>query len=532
LIPIDPRYPFPSRRSPTVTRRAALATSQVLAVQAGVRVLEDGGNAVDAALCAAACLCVVEPASTGIGGDLFALVQTGGVVHALNASGRAPAALNAEVLRVRGLTRVGDLGWDSVTVPGAVSGWVALAQRFGSMPLADLLEPAIQFANDGFGVSPTIAQAWQANAHRLEAFPEGAGELLPRGRAPAAGEVVALPTLAGSLRKVAAGGLEAFYEELARDIVAASERAGGWLAMEDFRGHQADWVEPISTTYRGWRVWEAPPNGQGIIALQALQVLEGFDLGAYQPLDPDLAHLQIEACKLATEDARRYLGDPSRVAVPVKGLLSPAYAAARRALVDREQANPYPRAGLPTGQDTVLVTAADQESAVSLIQSTYWGFGSGVVVPGTGIVLQNRGAGFTLEAGHPNELAGGKRPFHTIIPGLLERPGKYVAPFGVMGGPIQPQGQVQVVCALLDQGLNPQAALDLPRFRYDSGALVAFEEGYPRATLEALQARGHQLVPGGGRGNFGGGQVVVRDLRSGVLVSASDPRKDGAALGV
>jgi gamma-glutamyltranspeptidase/glutathione hydrolase len=517
---------------PTVTRRAGLATSQVLAVQAGLKVLQDGGNAVDAAICAAACLCVVEPASTGIGGDLFALVHEGGQVYALNASGRAPAALNAPALRARGLTAVGDLGWDAVTVPGTVSGWDALSKRFGSAPLADLLQPAIRFASEGFGVSPTVARAWKANAHRLQSFPEGAGELLPGGRAPEAGEVVTIPTLAESLRKIAAGGRRAFYEEIASEIVAASDRAGGWLTMQDFQRHVADWVEAISAEYRGWRIWEAPPNGQGIIALQALQILEGFDLGAYEPLDPELVHLQIEACKLATEDARRYVADPATASVPIAGLLAPAYAGRRRGEIARDAVHASALAGLPAGHDTVYVAAADQQFGVSLIQSTFWGFGSGVVVPGTGITLQNRGAGFSLEPGHLNELAGGKRPFHTIIPGLLERPGECVAPFGVMGGPIQPQGHVQVVCALLDQGLNAQAALDLPRFRYESGAQVAFEQGYPQATVEALLARGHQRFQESARPNFGGGQIVMRDLRTGVFVGASDPRKDGAALGV
>jgi gamma-glutamyltranspeptidase/glutathione hydrolase len=529
-------YPFPSQRSPVIAANGMVATSHPLAAQAGLAMLQRGGNAVDAALATAATLTVLEPTSNGLGSDAFALVWNEARLHGLNASGSAPAALPlAAELRARGHQDMPADGWLSVTVPGAVDGWNALHQRFGRLSLADLLAPAITYAGDGFGVTPLIARQWQQAAERFlpQTDPAVVGwgtTFTPTGRAPRAGERWAAPAHAQTLRGLAQRGLRDFYEgRLAEKIVDFSQSTGGLLTADDLAVHQSRWVEPVSVEYRGYQLWEIPPNGQGLAALIALAILEGTDLPDQPHGSVESLHLQIEAMKLAFADAHRYIADPDYVNVPVSGLLDPDYISARRALIGLRAQLPEP--GRPPGGGTVYLCAADRDGMmVSYIQSNYQGFGSGVVVPGTGIALNNRGACFSLEPGHPNEAAGGKRPYHTIIPAFLTHQGQPVGPFGVMGGFMQPQGHVQVITGAIDYGFNPQAALDAPRWQVTGGLEVELEIGYPEHILQALAGRGHAVRLSFDRGYFGRGQIIWR-LAEGFLVGGSDLRSDGAAVG-
>jgi gamma-glutamyltranspeptidase/glutathione hydrolase len=505
----DGRFP---PRPPAVAAGGMAATSHPLATHAALRALEDGGSAVDAAVTAAAVLCVCEPMSTGIGGDAFALVWEQGRLSGLNASGRAPASADPERF-----AEVPESGPCSVTVPGAVSGWAALVERHGRLGLDRVLAPAIAAAEQGFAVTPVIAGAWARHAARL-VDPEARGLLTP---APRVGQLVRAPQLARTLRAIAADGPAAFYDgEVARAICAAS-----WLEEEDLAAQRAEWVEPLRLRYGGLEVCELPPNGQGAAALQALGIADGLAAGDADPLDR--VHLQAEAMKLAFADAGRYIADEP---LP-HGYLDPAYLAERRALVRRDRAGRPGAGALPRGGTVYLCVVDGERRACSLIQSLYEGFGSGVAAPGTGIVLQNRGACFTLERGHPNRLAPGRRPYHTIIPGMLLRDGGLVGPFGLMGGHMQPQGHLQLVQALHDRGLDPQAALDAPRWRLDAGASgwrLALERPlWPLAP--ALRARGHDVVEDAEAEGFGGGQAIVID--GDALVGGSGPRKDGAAAG-
>jgi gamma-glutamyltranspeptidase/glutathione hydrolase len=526
---------FLSRRSPVLAKHGMVATSQPLAAMAGLRVLMAGGNAADAAVTTAAMLNVVEPMATGIGGDCFALIfdATTGQVSALNGSGRAPAAFTLEEAQRLGLKETPLTGPLPVTVPGTVSGWAALLDRFGTMSLGECLSPAISTAEEGFPVTERISLAWRDAEPKLLLDSEAARVYLP---APAPGELHVSSDLALSLRAVAEGGVEAFYRgALAEKIATHVQAKGGYLTTDDLAAHLATWEAPISTTYRNVEVLEHPPNGQGLAALLALNVLEGFVLEAMDFFDPTRWHLMIESVRMGMVDAGRYVADPEMADVPVSALLSKGYADQRRGLIVSGEALELAAPGQPEHQDTVYLTVVDgQGNAVSFINSLFYGFGSGLVVPGTGICLQNRGACFTLEEGHPNALDGNKRPYHTIIPALALRDGQLWLSFGVMGGFMQPQGHVQVLVNLLDHGLDAQAALDAPRFRVDvrGGPQVSLEAGVPSETCRALADMGHDVrMETAFWSGFGGGQIIAVDPDTGVLEGGSDPRKDGCAVG-
>jgi gamma-glutamyltranspeptidase / glutathione hydrolase len=488
--------------------------------------LADGGSAVDAAIATAIALTVVEPVSNGIGSDAFAIVWDGRELHGLNASGRSPAAWTPEYFGGKG---VPPFGWNSVTVPGAVSAWVELHAKFGRLPFDRLFESAISYARNGFLLSPTIADQWAAQVPLFESQPGFAEAFMPGGRAPNPGELVRLPDHAVTLEAIAATQGETFYRgELAAKLEAHSSANGGAMRVGDLAAHRADWVGTISGNYRGYTVHEIPPNGQGIVALIALGILEQFDMAALPVDSVESVHLQIEAVKLAFADAQAYVSDVEHMAVSPQSLLDTDYLRERATLIDRDLARPA-SAGTPRG-GTVYLTAADASGImVSMIQSNYMGFGSGVVVPGTGIALQNRGADFAVQQGHPNQVGPGKRPYHTIIPGFLTKDGAPVMSFGVMGGPMQPQGHVQVVGRIVDHGQNPQAACDGPRFRWAHGLQVCCEPGFPTSTLDELQRRGHQLVTTDDYNQFGSCQAIWR-LDDGYL-AVSDPRRDGQAAG-
>lgn len=520
------RYPYASGRRVVMGTRGAIATSQPLATLAGMEMLWQGGNAVDAALATAIALTVVEPTSNGIGSDAFALVWDG-TLHGLNASGRSPQALTLG--HCAGMERVPNQDWLSVTVPGAVSAWRSLWERWGKLPFEQLFAPAIRYAEEGYPVSPETALAWkQAEKTYLplqrpefQAFKQ---TFFPGDRAPAAGEIWRSPAHAETLRAIAQSGGDSFYTgALAEKIADFAAVTGGLLTQADFAAHRADWVEPNATTYRDMTVWEIPPNGQGIAALMALNLLEGFDLSRYPRESPEVYHWQIEAMKLAFADAHRYVADLDAMTLSSAALLSKSYAHDRRQLIS-DTALPLAEPGLPKG-GTVYLAAADGDLMVSFIQSNYMGFGSGILVPGTGIALHNRATGFTLAPGHPNQLAPHKRPFHTIIPGFLTRDGQPVGPFGVMGGPMQPQGHLQVVVNLVDYGMNPQAALDAPRWQFVRDNVVLLEATVAPPIATALADRGHAIQPGN---FFGRGQMILR--MDDVLVAASEPRADGLAL--
>ena len=525
MQPFGWELPYSWPRKPVLATNV-VCTSQPLAAQAGLRMLDEGGSAVDAAIATAIALTVVEPVSNGIGSDAFAIVWDGRELHGLNASGRSPAAWTPEYF---GGTGVPPLGWNSVTVPGAVSAWVELHAKFGRLSFDRLFDPAISYARNGFLLSPTIADQWAAQVPLFESQPGFAEAFMPGGRAPNPGELVRLPDHAVTLEAIAATQGETFYRgELAAKLEAHSSANGGAMRADDLAAHRADWVGTISGDYRGYTVHEIPPNGQGIVALIALGILEQFDMAALPVDSADSVHLQIEAVKLAFADAQAYVSDIEHMTVSPRSLLDTDYLRERSTLIDRDRARPA-SAGTPRG-GTVYLTAADASGImVSMIQSNYMGFGSGVVVPGTGIALQNRGADFAVQQGHPNEVGPGKRPYHTIIPGFLTKDGAPVMSFGVMGGPMQPQGHVQVVGRIVDHGQNPQAACDGPRFRWAHGQQVCCEPGFPPSTLDELQRRGHQLVTTDDYNQFGSCQAIWR-LDDGYL-AVSDPRRDGQAAG-
>jgi len=539
-----PSGPVHKSRSAVVARHGMAATSQPLATAAAVRVLQDGGNAVDAAIAANAVLGVVEPMSCGIGGDLFAIVWDAKThkLYGLNASGRSPYAATLAEFRERSLDEIpahGPLSW---SVPGCVDGWEALRSRFGTKPLAALLAPAIAYADEGFPVSEIIAHDWQSSAPALAKVPTSAACFLPGGRAPKTGDLFRNPGLAKSLRRISEGGRDAFYRgAIAEAIVAYSRDAGGLFSAKDFADHTSTWVEPVSTNYRGYDVWELPPNGQGIAALQMLNLLEPYDLKAMGPLSAEALHLMIEAKKLAYEDRAKFYTDPEFGKVPVKALVSKAYAATRAPLIRRDRANVLPRPGEPGEADTIYLTVVDKDrNCVSLIQSNFNGFGSGRVPGDLGFALQNRGCLFALDPEHANRLEPHKRPFHTIIPGFVTKDGKPWLSFGLMGGDMQAQGHAQMICNMIDFGMDVQEAGDAARFRHAGsseptgrqavdGGRVALESGVTAEARRALEAKGHHLFtsPGG----YGGYQAIRIDLERGVLLGGSDPRKDGAAMG-
>ena len=527
-----------STRSVVRAQHGMVASSQPLASQVGLDVLKRGGNAVDAAIAMAAMLNVTEPMMTGIGGDMFALVYWAKTkeLKGLNASGRAPRALSLEYFAKNNVKTMPQTGMGSITVPGAFDGWVTLLDKYGTISLSELLAPAIDYAEHGFPVMEKTAEDWDAEVRKLNRTPAAAANYLIDGRAPRPGEVFRQPNLARTLRTLAEGGRDAFYKgPIGRAIVDYMKANGGFITMEDLAATKADWVEPISTNYRGYQVYELPPNGQGITALIALNILEGFDLGAMRSEPAQYYHTLIEATKLAFADRNRYIADPTVVKVPVAELLSKEYAAKRRALIDSHKALDSPPAGeVNMGSDTTYFTVVDKDgNAVSFINSLFDAFGSGIVAGDTGIVFQNRGSAFSLDPKHPNALAPGKRPFHTLIPAMVFSQNQLYMSFGVMGGAIQAQGHVQVLVNLIDLKMSLQEAIDAPRYRFVTGRDVLMEDELGSTVIDQLLKLGHVRAkpPGVLRSSMGGGQAIMIDPATKTLMGASDPRKDGMALG-
>ena len=535
---------FTARRSPVYGRNGIVATSQPLATAAGLEILAKGGNAADAAVAAGAALNVTEPTSTGIGGDMFALYYSADTkqVTALNGSGAAPAALTLDRLKNEGLLAdaLPPFHAHTVTVPGACAGWFDLIKKHGSFSMADILAPAIRLASEGFPLAPLTSYYWQKGADEQLKSALNGTELTIDGRAPRAGEIFRNPGLARTFELIAREGLSAFYQgDIAESIVGVIREAGGCMSADDLASHVSTWEEPISVTYRGLRVYECPPNGQGITALIALNLLEGFDLALLKSLSAEKMHLMIEAMRLAFADASWYVADPKFSNVPIQELLSKGYANERRKLIDPTRATIDQKRGTPVASsNTVYMSVVDKwGNACSFINSNYWGFGTGIVPKGWGFTLQNRGHNFMLDPEHPNCLAPGKRPYHTIIPAMVTREtdNSLYASYGVMGGFMQPQGHVQVLSALVDDGLDPQSALDQLRFCIDveeAGGRVALEEGMPQETISDLEKLGHPVfsVSGYDRSMFGRGQVILREPETGVLRAGSDPRADGCAM--
>lgn len=520
-------FPYPSRRMPVFAKNV-VATSQPLAAQAGLQMLAKGGNAVDAALGAAITLTVVEPTSNGIGSDAFAIVWDGKRLHGLNGSGRSPRAWSPE--RFAGLKRMPQLGWDAVTVPGAVDAWSALSRRFGKLPFGDLFEPAIRYAADGYLVAPITAEKWSPTRTLYRAFPDFAAAFLPQGNAPLPGELFKLRGLAETLESIAETGGESFYRGiLAEKIEACAGAAGGAMTRADLAEHRSDWVETVCKTWHGVTLHELPPNGQGITVLIALGILGHLDIDSLPIDSPDSIHMQIEAMKAAFAIARPNIADPAWMTVEANSLLDDALLLAHARNIRMDRAS-FPAAAIPPDGGTVYLTAADESGMmVSYIQSNYKGFGSGIVVPGTGISLQNRGAGFTLEEGHPNCVAGAKRPYHTIIPGFVMKDEAPLMSFGVMGAHMQAQGHLQMMVRIFLAGQNPQTAADAPRWYVGEDSTLSLEPGIGPIVREELKRRGHRLAAEAPTSLFGGAQLIYR-LPDGYC-AASDPRKDGQAVG-
>jgi gamma-glutamyltranspeptidase/glutathione hydrolase len=537
--------PFASR-SEVIAPHGMAATSQPLATQIALDILKAGGSAVDAAIAANAALGLMEPTGCGIGGDLFAIVWDGTAkrLHGLNASGRSPRALSLKYFREQGLERIPERGPLPVSVPGAVDGWFELHARFGRLPMEELLAPAIAYARHGFPVTEVIAWHWARNAKILQGYPGFADVFMPAGKAPAKGEVFRNPRLADTYRKIAEGGRDAFYRgEIAATIERYLSENGGFLSAADLADHKSEWVEPLSSGYRGYEVWELPPNGQGIAALQMLNILEDYDIAAMGFGSADYLHVLVETKKLVYADRARYYTDPQFEEVPVDWLLSADYAAQRRGLIDMRRAADAVEAGAAPIEhgDTIYLAVADREgNMVSLIQSNFSGMGSGMTPPGLGFILQNRGELFSLDPVHANVYAPGKRPFHTIIPAFVTRAGEPWLAFGVMGGAMQPQGHVQVLVNMIDFGMNLQQAGDAPRIRHvgsaqptgehaAGGGEIWMESGFDAAVIAELQRRGHRTDIRGQA--YGGYQAIARDRDNGVWVGASESRKDGHAAG-
>ncbi|MBR9791773.1 MAG: gamma-glutamyltransferase [Gammaproteobacteria bacterium] len=534
--------PFASR-SEVIAREGMVATSQPLATQVGLDILKQGGSAIDAAIAANAMLGLVEPTGSGIGGDLFAIVwdAESKQLYGLNASGRSPKSLTTEIFSAAGLTKIPSFGPLPVSVPGAVDGWFELHNRFGRLPMTSLLSPAIRYARNGFPVSELVAYYWQMNVDRIGHYPGFATTFMPGGKVPQKGDMFKNPGLAATYEKIATGGRDAFYKgDIARVIAAYMKEQGGYLSYEDLAAHTSDWVTPVSANYRGYDVWELPPNGQGIAALQILNILEQYDIEGMGWDSADYIHTFVEAKKLAFEDRAKYYADPAFNDIPVAPLISKEYARERRKLIDPLKAANRYDAGVIDG-DTVYLTVADSRgNLVSLIQSNYRGMGSGMTPPGLGFILQNRGELFTLEPGHSNEYKPGKRPFHTIIPAMVTRNNKPWLSFGVMGGATQPQMHAQIIVNLIDFGMNLQEAGDAPRFIHSgssspTGALmkdggsISLERGFSLSTERELLERGHKLE--NKLGIYGGYQAIMYDADKQIYYGASESRKDGQAAG-
>lgn len=527
---------WPGKNQPVFAPHGMVATSQPLAAQAGLDILRNGGNAVDATIATAALLTVVEPACTSIGGDAFALVWDGKELHGLNGSGRSPSNLTAERVRERHQEAIPEHGWLAVTIPGVPKAWRDLHQRFGKLPFQKVLEPAISYAERGHPASPISVWHWRWQVEEVHSKLQGdefaafMDLYAPDGKPPGVGEMWRSADMAHSLRLIAETDSAAFYSGvIAERIVEFSQATGGFITQYDLEHHSSTWVEPISTNYRGFDVWEIPPNGQGISALIALNILEGFELGSMERNSPESFHLQIESMKLAFADAHRYVGDPERVPIPTQELLSKDYASTRRKLIGHEALDP--ESGYPVSSDTVYLCAADSDGMmVSFVQSSFDGFGSHVVVPSTGIVLQNRGSAFSLDPHHPNFLEPNKRPFHTIIPGFLTKDGSPIGPFGVMGGHMQPQGHVQMVVNTIDYKMDPQTSLDQPRWFWSKERSTVHEPAVDPLILDALRERGHEARIWQELDFVGRGQIIWR-LPSGAYIGGSDHRSDGQAVG-
>lgn len=521
-----------SGRSTVYAPNAAVATSQPLATTAALEVLQAGGNAIDAAVAAAAVLNVTEPHMTGMGGDMFAILWSAeeGRLVGLDASGKSGSLIDVDALLAEGLDRVPGNGARSVTVPGALSGWSTLVETYGTMSLADVLAPAIRLAEEGFPVSPIIAQDWAGTVRGLRNDPGAAATFLIDDEAPVAGDWFRNPDLASTFRRIAEHGPETFYGgELGAEFISGLTELGGFLTLDDLARHEVRWVEPMSVDYGEYTLYELPPAGQGIAALQMLKMLEGVDFASMEHNSAEYLHVLIEAKKLAHADLARYVADPDHMDVQPESLLDPGYLASRAALIDPSRAADRPDPGrLVTDSETIYLTVADEHgNMVSFINSIYGYFGSRVVIPGTGVVLQNRGSGFTMEEGHPNRIAPNKRPFHTIIPAFATKDGQPWLSYGVMGGAMQPQGHVQVMLNLIEFGMDPQEAIDAARFRHFNGTTVAIENLDPEVA-SALEALGHELRDPLGVA-FGGGQAILKLSRG--WAAASDPRKDGMAAG-
>ncbi|XVJ71773.1 MAG: gamma-glutamyltransferase family protein [Rhizobacter sp.] len=536
MSPFDWTAGYPSQRLP-VFGRNVVSTSHPLGAQAGLRMLLQGGNAVDAAVATAAAMTILEPVSNGLGSDSFCILWDGQQLHGLNASGRAPQGWTPQYFKKKyGIDTVNppQRGWDSVTVPGAVSSWVALSERFGKLPFADLMQPAIEIAERGYSVPFIIQQKWAAAEPLLRDLPGFAQALLPKGRAPEVGELFQFKDAARSLRLIAQTKGLAFYEgEIAQAAEQHARAHGAVMAVEDFASYRPEWVTPLSKNYRGHTLHEIPPNGQGVSALIALGILEHLDLRSLKVDSVASQHLQIEAMKLAFADTYRYVAEPSCMDITPAHMLDDAYLASRARLIDRKKAQDF-QAGNPVKGGTVYLTAADEQGLmVSFIQSNYMGFGSGVVVPGYGLSMQNRGHGFSLLESSLNVVAPGKRPFHTIIPGFLTCEGQAVMSFGVMGANMQPQGHVQSLVRMLDYHQHPQAACDAPRWRFNQGLEINVEAGMNPATVQGLADLGHHMaVIQDSYQDFGAGQFIWRlgDPSSHGYVAASDSRRDGQAV--
>ena len=533
-------------RSEVIARHGMAATSQPLATQIALDILKQGGNAIDAAIAANAAQGLMEPTSNGIGGDLFAIVwhNESQKLYGLNASGRSPRSLTLEEFKKRGLTKVPSHGPLPVSVPGCVDGWFELHEKFGSMPMEQILAPAIRYAREGFPVTELIAFSWERSIRVQEIWPGFRETYMPGGRAPRKGEIFKNPMLANTLEKIARGGRDVFYRgEIARVIDVFMKREGGYLSYEDLDSHTSDWVEPVSTDYRGYTVWELPPNGQGIAALQILNILEGYDLRSMGFGSKEYVHYFVEAKKLAFEDRAKFYADSAFNDIPTKTLISKNYAAQRRRLIDPRRASMSYPPGDPVLEkgDTIYLTVADKDrNMVSLIQSNYHGFGSGMCPDGLGFNLQDRGESFNLEEGHFNSYAPGKRPFHTIIPAFITRNGKPYVSFGVMGGATQPQAHAQIVINLVDFDMNLQEAGDAPRILHNGssqptgekmtdGGQVYLETGFPYESIRQLIKMGHKV--GYKVGSFGGYQAILYDAKNDVYYGASESRKDGQAAG-
>jgi gamma-glutamyltranspeptidase/glutathione hydrolase len=549
-LPGGPRHtrePYRVGRSVVMATHGMVATSHPLAAQVGLDILKKGGNAVDAAIAVNAALGLMEPMSCGIGGDLYAIVWDARTkkLYGLNASGRSPYKASRKLFASRGLDEIPATGPLSWSVPGCVDGWEELRQRFGSMKLAEILEPVIKYAEDGFPVTEVIAGYWRGAEKRFAQHPDAARTYLPGGKAPRAGELFKNPGLARSYRELARNGRDGFYKgRIAREIVSFSDKNGGLFTARDFTDHTSTWVEPVGTTYRGYRVWELPPPGQGIAVLQMLNILEGYDLKKMGPASADYWHLFLEAKKLVYADRARFYADPAFGSLPTAELISKQYAGGRRKMIDMNKALAKIDAGDPKlgRSDTVYLCVVDKDrNCVSLIQSNYFGFGSGLVPGDLGFALQNRGTLFALQEDHLNRLEPHKRPFHTIIPAFVTRDDKPWLVFGVMGGDMQPQGQVQVLCNLIDFGMNVQEAGEAPRLEHlgsatptgrrgqAQGGIVAPESGIPKKVVEDLMRRGHRFARP--RVNGGGYQAILIGPKTNTLQGGSEPRKDGCAVG-